>query len=335
MSNTVTPEEKHATERRACGPSGALRPLGDPISSGKAKMPSFCNLSFTAVHGHWLRLGDFNVSKERNVDNFLNEQNNVALISALMLTVQMALLFVLQADYPWEDAAQYMGVAEADVQAVADTLNDFYFALVLFSITFTACAMVLATLQLLVHGELDGRQEFELYQEMMGPKIHGGFKLFFVGMLSFAFALGSLVFFFCRSWEGKFAALAACGVPVAYISTVHLTPSIYTLYRTKHARMVLPQEHQGPIVLSKEQVGEHLDRLVELLDPELISLKVLVQFVQEEHQQKVGIEASLAHMTYIRCAYAVDQFISDRLAKEGIGRDRVEALAEAARDAQS
>lgn len=227
------------------------------------------------MFGKWLFLGDYDKAHSGR-ESIVNEQNNVALISALVLTMQFSFFMAIEG-YDWKKVAENIGLTPtADAVEWIKALN---YSMSLFSIVTTFCSMVFAAIMLLIFGELTGESEFTDYVKDVGAKVSGGFGLYMCGMCTFAlhgtvFALLNL-----PNWGPRVVVAAFCGIPVGIIvdSIVMtlLAPSVHSLYKIKLTRQTATL--YGPVVYSMQELEQLREEFCLLINPEYISPTAFTQ----------------------------------------------------------
>jgi len=66
---------------------GNLLAHDDPITRRDITMPTFCAVSYNMMYGKWLALGNGDIYSECTKDSIVNEQTNVEVTAALLLTI--------------------------------------------------------------------------------------------------------------------------------------------------------------------------------------------------------------------------------------------------------
>ena len=91
-------------------------------------------------------------------ENFVGQQNNIALVSALLLTIQFSLFYDLaKGEYDFRKILKNLGVSNAS-QTTADWCLDINWFFCLFCITVTCMAMIQSILLLLVVSEMNDNE---------------------------------------------------------------------------------------------------------------------------------------------------------------------------------
>eukprot|EP00808_Paulinella_micropora_P021899 g58978.t1 len=289
-------------EERTVASDGTLMVEGDPIKTGELKMPSFAKVLMNIIYGYWLTLGDYSAWNHNSKDSLLSELNNVALTAALMATVEFSIVYLLQ-DQPWLQAVQNLGFKNAS-QADADAVYDFFMVLGIIALTLTNISIIYNILIILVMAEMNDT-ELRDWVRHMGTRLDHGFKMFFSGLMVFAFLVGSNMIIFTITWPGRIILTVSCAFIVAVAGVKSLAPSVFYLFKVKLQR----QKHEkfGPICLSAKRVQDMLvDFVFKLENPEFVSMENFQQYLQEEHIAKHGYAAAIAPITNLRISRIVD-----------------------------
>eukprot|EP00457_Paulinella_chromatophora_P011112 gb/GEZN01011238.1/.p1 GENE.gb/GEZN01011238.1/~~gb/GEZN01011238.1/.p1 ORF type:complete len:357 (+),score=36.01 gb/GEZN01011238.1/:32-1102(+) len=292
-------------ETRYLASDGSLLIQNDPIRDGRLRMPSFLRVAFTIIYGEWLKLGDMTAWNQRSKDSLLTELNNIGLTAALMVTVEFSVVFLLLGQ-PWLDALHNLGLTNA-TEHDAKIAYDIWMVMGINSITCTVMSMIYAILLMLIIAEMN-EAEISDYAKLMGTTMDHAFKLFFAGLMMFAFLVGSNMIIFTATWGGRITLIVFCAVPVVVIALISLTPAMYNLYKVKLTRQ--GKTHFGPIVMKTKAIQDLLlDFLVALENPEFLSVESFQHYLAEAHIKKNGYSAAIAPATQLR----VDHWIESTL----------------------
>jgi hypothetical protein len=304
----------HASDKvRYIATDGNLLAKDDPITRRSITMPTFCTVSYNMMYGKWLSLGNGDLYSECTKESIVNEQTNVAVTAALLLTIEFAFFFMIPSlDFNvLLDNFDYSGGSIA-----AKWFNDATYAISIFYITVTCLSMVYCMMMLLVLGEMN-QEELRDYVRIMGTKINQGFLLFFVGLTSLALHVGATVFLGTKTWGGRMFALCFCGIPVGIIIMGTYTPMILNLYKVKLERG-LPEKlaNSGPCVSGVAELQQQLDEFLKVINPEHLSVENFSQWVKEQHADKRKFSACLASLTKKRLEIIVEQYFEKKLQEE-------------------
>lgn len=296
---------------------GNLLAENDPVGRGAIQMPSFCAVSANIMYGKWLALGDSDIYSECTKESIVNEQTNVAITAALLLTIDFSFFFLVP-DMNFDGMLSSFGYSGGSI--AAEWFNDATYAISIFYITITCLSMVYCMMMLLVLGEMN-KEELRDYVRLMGTKMNQGFLLFFIGLTSLALHVGATVFLGTKTWGGRMFALCFCGIPVGFVVMMSLTPMIHNLYKVKLERAKLGPADHGPCALDAAELRQQLAEFLKVINPELLSAENFSQWVKEQNARRRGFSACLASLTQKRLDRIVEEHHEERLREEGLGNE--------------
>mmetsp|Transcript_1082 Transcript_1082/g.1735 ORF Transcript_1082/g.1735 Transcript_1082/m.1735 type:complete len:331 (+) Transcript_1082:116-1108(+) len=297
------------TQLRKIDPDGNLIPRDKDTSRIPSVFQCFTKESFKL---NWLQLGDDEGGDDVR-DQVVNEQNNVALTSALMLTIQFALLFYLP-DLPWSDVEEKWG------KTFVNYSLDYSIMFTMVGIAINWLGMVFSIILLLILNELNGPSEITTMIRMLGTKASSGFLMLVLGLIFTALVSLYISFIFQREWWNMVVSIVVVLAVCAGLSYWLFGPTFHTLFKVK---AISCSTKHPPAVLSAFEVRKSLNDFVQTIGVEFLSPKALERFVLEEMVQKENIEnkevkvyRALAYVSKQRLDAAVNKYVQDLLTKE-------------------
>jgi len=293
---------------------GSLLSETDEVLAGKVKVPNIFQVAIKMITGGWLSLGgvDANPRLSRR-DNFIAEQNNIALVSALILTIQAAVLYAAH-EFPFQNMGKTLAGAVGNSGLTSRWMNDVNYTLIIISSGSNLAALILSVCYLLIVGQLSSEQEFEQFFRVMKGKIH---MSFFLTLMGSTFLFLHAVMHLLSSIQDEAYRFGNLGFIVftSFCSIFIFAPPLKGLYKTKLTR-AYHKEVLGPIVHSRAKLDQSLKTFAELVGPELVSPTNFEQYLREEHEKSKGPCADLAHITRLRLEKVVEDFCNDILDKD-------------------
>uniref|UniRef100_A0A7S3Y7L3 Uncharacterized protein n=1 Tax=Heterosigma akashiwo TaxID=2829 RepID=A0A7S3Y7L3_HETAK len=258
----------------------------------------------------WLQLGDAEGDDVRG--RITDQNNNIALTAALMLTIQFALVFMIP-DLPWEDVEEKWGPSFVEYSL------DYSMLLTILSITFTWMAMLVPIMFLLSVNQLNGESEIRTLLKMLQAK--STIVLLMLGTVFHAVGGLYICFIFQRKWWNMIISIAVAISTMIYLSFTYYAPVVHSLYKVKHASTQSP-----PVVLSTQDIDFYLDEFAECIGEELLSPQAFERYVLEKILQEQSAQGgsgggefvyrALAYKTKKRLEKAVDKRIESSLIAE-------------------
>jgi hypothetical protein len=125
------------------------------------------------MYGHWMTLGD--AGSITIGEQTRSQQENVALVSALWLTIQFSFMY----SFPdvWDDISKTSYIAQAIGAEQSTFAHEFLVAICLTSCSANTVACVYSVLVILITGEMNSSVELDYLQQRMGRLTYIAFPL--------------------------------------------------------------------------------------------------------------------------------------------------------------
>lgn len=227
--------------------------------------PPFFSHLFLMGTGTWLTLGDRDTKDTKSQAN--NENINVSLVAALMLTIATAHMFAID-EFDWQ------GLEERWGKRPAGRMHEVTLALSFVFVTCSVLAMLGSVTMLIVNGELGTEMEASRFAQLMGLRQSMGYQylmlsLILVGVICIAhsvmFSLDQLATWI---WLGPFVILASTMVLGSIV------PAMDALYNVKHAAHTAP-----PTNLDARDLLHYVKRFSDQFGVGMLSEDSLVDFI--------------------------------------------------------
>ena len=168
------------------------------------KVPSLLDILFSFwkpsfwMYGNWMTLGDDN--SDNIGEQTKAQQGNLALVSALWLTIQFTFMYSFPADWDTIKSESYIANSVGDENATF--IHEFLIAVCLTSCSANTVACVYSVLVILVSGEMNSSQELNYLHTLMGRWMYVSFPLLCLSIT--LWSVKSLIYqiMLCQSMTG-------------------------------------------------------------------------------------------------------------------------------------
>jgi hypothetical protein len=251
-------------------------------------------------------------------EQIANENNTVALIAALLLTINSALQFSLPDQLPL-DAIRFGTPTPVELE-VAEFIYDVCLGLNALSSILNFMAIIAATVILLIAGALHGDCELRTMMGGLGVLSSLGFLLLIGGMTTGALVIGLYGFAFCKTQVGM-AIMGFCPILLFAIMWI-LTSFVQNMYLTKSLC-----NNSAPISLTSSEVEDILDALCSKCGMENVTADALEHYILKLHlgsanSKSIGapikIHRGLASVTRKRMETALDRRVMALLGADDV-----------------
>jgi len=257
--------------------------------------------------GAWLQLG--NVDSDDIIQTCVDQWTNIGLVSALLLTIQFAVIYALH-DFDWTAIAEHWG-SETLVKGSFDAI----LCMMVISVLITLFGLIFVLVQLLGIGELSGASELRTVLEICGASADSGFLCVVIGIGT----LGIVTWFYglliMKSWWGLVIYNVIClGMTYVQIS-LQTVKFVRALFQVKNLSKT---KRHSPICLSLGQVKKEVDSYISKIGSvELLTVCAFKQYyLRKIRRNDPLLYLIFGEATERRIAMYVDELMTETLARE-------------------
>ena len=233
-------------------------------------------LNFMLFSAKFMGLGDADGMDQAHT--IITEQNTVALVAALLFTVEVATLQLA----PFEKDEMNNGIAGA---GLVDFIMSANTPVCLTCTVFSVLGMLNCVLVLISVGEMSGKAEIDAFSQRIGShRLSGGFVLTFISLVLYAAYMIVYSAAFTQSQGGLTSMLILNAIIIAFILCIY--PGIFLIM----AMMinVKAESRENPsITLNRRELEENFKRFEALVgDPWKISPDNFTSYIQKLHSKR-------------------------------------------------